>query len=73
MSINQENHTLRARGAAQYLGVGTSTFWRWYKEGRLPKGILLSPRCRIWRREDLDAYLEKAFAEALPDLEKLRT
>lgn len=50
---------LRAKGAAAYLGISTSTFWRWVSEGRIAKGTRLSARCTVWRREALDAFLKR--------------
>ena len=31
---------MRAHDAAKFLGVAVSTFWRWVKEGRLPKRLM---------------------------------
>ena len=39
---------LRAKAFAEALGIGTSTFWRWIREGRLPQGTRLSARCTVW-------------------------
>lgn len=49
---------LRAKEASQYVGIGVSTFWRWVQEGKIPQGRKISPRCTLWKVEDLDAYLE---------------
>ena len=40
----QENTkgVMRARDGAIFLGIGTSTFWKWHAEGKLPRGIRLS-------------------------------
>ena len=35
---------LRAKAFAEALGIGTSTFWRWIREGRLP-ACLHAARC----------------------------
>lgn len=51
------NKMMRAKEAADFLGIGISTLWRWAKEGRLPKGISLSARCTVWRREDLEKFV----------------
>lgn len=50
---------LRAKAAARYLGVGKATLWRWAAGGILPAGIRLSPRCTVWRKTDLDAFVAK--------------
>ena len=50
---------LRAKDAAAFLAIGKSTFWKWVKDGLLPQGIRLSMRCTVWRREDLEAFIER--------------
>ena len=47
----------RAKDVAAYLGVGVSTVWRWQREGILPPGVRLTPRCTVWRLEDIEALL----------------
>ena len=54
------NGVLRAKAAADFLGIGLSTFWRWCQQGRLPRGIHLSARCTVWKREDLEHFLNQA-------------
>ena len=51
---------MRAKSAAAFLGIGESTYWRWVKEGRLPKGKKLSARATVWMRADLEQFLEGA-------------
>ena len=50
---------LRAKAAAAFIGIAESTFWRWVKDGRLPKGTRLSARATVWRIADLEAFLEQ--------------
>lgn len=50
---------MRAKKAAEYLGVSISTLWRWSSEGRLPRPIRLSSRCSVWPQEALDAFLKQ--------------
>lgn len=54
---------LRAKDAARFIGIATSTFWRWVQEGRLPQGIRLSPRCTVWRIQDLEKFLDASAEE----------
>ena len=54
---------LRAKGAAAFLAIGESTFWRWVASGRLPKGIRLSARATVWPVDVLKAFLEQAAAQ----------
>ena len=49
----------RAHDAGKFRGVAGSTFLRWVKEGRLPKGKRLSSRCTVWLRADIERFLEE--------------
>lgn len=52
-----EKTSLRARQAAEFLGIGEATFWRWVKErAGFPKGIKLSPRVTVFQRDELVAW-----------------
>jgi predicted DNA-binding transcriptional regulator AlpA len=64
MQTVKENFSrvLRAKDAAAHLALGESTFWRWVKDGRLPKGTRLSARVTVWRVSDLEAFLEQQSA-----------
>lgn len=55
---------LRAKDAAGLLGIGVSTFWRWVREGRLPRGISLTARCTVWKLEDIEAFISSAESSA---------
>ena len=50
---------LRAKGAAAFLAIGESTFWRWVAAGRIPKGTRLSARATVWPVDVLRAFLEQ--------------
>ena len=56
----QSAGAMRAKSAAAFLDIGESTFWRWVKEGRLPKGTRLSARATVWMREDREWLLNQA-------------
>lgn len=47
----------RDKQAALYLGVGISTIWLYAKQGKLHP-IKLSPRVTIFKKSDLDAFIE---------------
>lgn len=49
----------RAKEAAEYLGVAKSTVWLYAKQEKLHP-VKLSPRVTIFRKEDLDNFLESA-------------
>ena len=50
---------LRGKQAAAYLGLGLSTFYRRIQEGVIPAGIKQTRKCVVWRRVDLDVYVER--------------
>ncbi|MDD3343526.1 MAG: helix-turn-helix domain-containing protein [Sulfurospirillaceae bacterium] len=55
MSI-QSNQNLRPKEAAKYLGIGLSTIWLFAKQGKLHP-IKLSDRVTLFKKEDLDAFI----------------
>lgn len=49
--------SLRPRQAAEFLGIGESTFWRWAKERPdFPRPIKLSPRTTVYPLDQLTAW-----------------
>lgn len=56
-TLTTNQGAMRAHDAAAFLGVAVSTFWRWVKLGRLPKGRRLSARCTVWLRSDIERFL----------------
>jgi predicted DNA-binding transcriptional regulator AlpA len=57
---------LRAKDAAGYVGIGTSTFFAWVAQGKMPPGVRLGRRCTVWKRSSLD----KALREIAEETEK---
>ncbi len=55
-----ENRAMRAREAAAYIEIAKSTFWAWVSQGKLPAGRKLSARTTVWRKSELDTFLENA-------------
>ena len=58
------NHTetptpqnLRAKEASKYLSIGLSTLWLYARQGKL-KPIKLSPRVTIFKRSELDNFID---------------
>jgi predicted DNA-binding transcriptional regulator AlpA len=60
MADGIEAKALRAKEASRYLGIGKPTFYRAITEGRLPRGRRVTPRCVVWLRSELDAFLAAA-------------
>lgn len=51
---------LRPRDAAAYLGIGLSTIWRWaQRDAGFPRPHKLASRVTVWRKSDLDDFLER--------------
>ena len=48
-----------AKAFAEALGIGTATFWRWIREGRLPQGTRLSARCTVWPVTALEDFVRQ--------------
>lgn len=55
----QSNEYLRLRDAAKYLGISRPTLWRLQNNDKsLPRVIRITSRCCVFRKADLDAYLQ---------------
>lgn len=51
------NHSLRPKYAAEFLGIGRATLWRWVKERHdFPKARHLSSRCVVFDQQELIAW-----------------
>ena len=51
------NKSLRPKHAAEFLGIGRATLWRWSKErADFPKGRRLSSRCTVFDQCELAAW-----------------
>ncbi len=43
--------------------VSRATWWDGVKRGRFPRAYKISPRCTVWRVEDIRALIEQTGAE----------
>lgn len=43
----------------EVIPVSKTTWWRWTKSGKAPKGILFTRKIRVWRVEDIYDLIEK--------------
>ena len=51
---------LRAKQiAGPILPIGLSTWWEWVKEGKAPKGIKISSRITVWKKDDVLALIDR--------------
>ncbi|MDR6377315.1 helix-turn-helix transcriptional regulator [Paraburkholderia caledonica] len=58
MSAEVQGRALRPSKAAEHLGIGVSTFWRYAKTiPDFPKPVKLSPRCTIFFESQLNDWL----------------
>lgn len=46
----------RAKQAAQYMGVASSTIWLFTKQKKI-RAIKLSDRVTVWAKSELDAFI----------------
>jgi DNA repair protein RadD len=61
--MRENSGWLRTPEAARYLGVHIETIRRWAREGTIPAAKLGNRGGFRFRREDLDAFLERRRAE----------
>ena len=54
--MDNTTQNFRAKGAHQYLNIGLSTLWLYVKQGKI-KAYKLSDRVTIFKKEDLDAFI----------------
>jgi prophage regulatory protein len=49
----------KSHGLQPLIPVSRSHWWAGVKDGRFPKGFMLSERVHVWRSEDIAALLSK--------------
>lgn len=49
----------RVSQITELLCISPSTWWLWVQKGRAPKGHKLSPGVTVWKRSDIEAFIEK--------------
>ena len=54
----QLNSSIRPKAAAEFLGIGVSTLWRWHAERPdFPRARKIGPRATVWDLNEIDAWL----------------
>lgn len=48
-----QSKSVRPKQAADLLGIGRATLWRWTKRPDFPKARALSSRCTVFDRDEL--------------------
>jgi len=61
--MNSEKKLIRDVEAAEILGCGRSTFWRWVSTGIIPQPIKIGCVSR-WYLIEIEALIEKAAVES---------
>lgn len=55
--MSNQSQAIRAKQAANLLGIGLSTFWRWHKQRpNFPRGRKLSARVTVFDQDNLVAW-----------------
>ena len=57
---NQAQGFLRVKQIIKLLGIGKSTFYKWVKDGKFSEGIKFGERIRVWKTEEIYAFIENA-------------
>lgn len=58
MARPDPNGFMRQKEILTVFPVSSATFWRRVKDGEFPKPVKLSERVTVWRRGEVEAYLE---------------
>lgn len=59
------NRLLRLPDVLEILPISRSTWWQGIKDGKYPKGILISARVRAWPESEILALVEDLKSSAL--------
>lgn len=55
--VQLQSQSIRPKKAAEYLGIGVATLWRWASErSDFPKSRKLSARCTVFDLNELIAW-----------------
>ena len=56
MCPTKSKRFLRIKEILERYSIGSTTWYRWVKDGYAPPSVSLGPRFAAWREEDLEAY-----------------
>jgi prophage regulatory protein len=58
--MNEENlnRLFRITDVAKLTSLAKSTIWLWVSQGKFPKPLSLSPTVKVWRKSDVDAWID---------------
>jgi len=60
-----QNPAMRMRDLTKYLALSRAHIYQQIKEGTFNPGFLISPGVRIWRKNDVDEWLNSKIKGAL--------
>jgi len=58
---------LRLPDVLRLIPVSRSTWWAGVRTGRYPASVKLGPRITAWRAEDIDEFIRRHGAAAVPE------
>ena len=57
--IHDDDDWLTVKQVCMKMGISESTFYAALKDGLIPQGLAISPRCKRWRLSDIRAWQTK--------------
>ena len=69
--MENSNTYVRVKQIANQLGIAESTVYAWVKSEKLPQPhAKLSPKCTVWKADEVNAAIELLMAKEDPDYDK---
>ena len=63
---HDDDEWLTVKQVCRKMAISESTFYAVIKDGSLPQGLAISPRCKRWRLSDIRAWHERHNDDAEP-------
>jgi prophage regulatory protein len=58
MNEDSPNRLFRIKDVAELTSLAKSTIWLWVSQGKFPKPLSLSPTVKVWRKSDVDTWID---------------
>lgn len=62
----QAQQFLRREQVLAKLGISRTTLYNLEKTGRFPQHFMVTPRCAVWRADEVDAWMARRSDAATP-------
>jgi len=62
----QNHQFLRREQVLAKLGISKTTLYNLERAGRFPAHFMLTPRCAVWRAEEVDAWMQQRAGASVP-------